>query len=175
MSRICAIFASDLKGGIGYKGAMPWPRLREDMLNFSQTTTPHTVIMGRQTWDSDMPKPLSKRHNVVITSRGSEITQNFPSVVTASGPVDEVINLLKGVTLGYEWWVIGGANVLRQWLPYCEQVRYTKIHGEWECDTFLDPAEWQSDLEQISSRPYQEQKICYNIETWFNPNPKRYR
>jgi dihydrofolate reductase len=63
-----AIFAVDALGGFGADGDMPWPRCKEDLQRFKAYTTGTTVVMGRGTWDSNMPKPLPNRRNIVLSS-----------------------------------------------------------------------------------------------------------
>ena len=62
---ISCIVAVDKKGAIGEKGQIPW-YLPADLKYFRKTTTPHHVIMGRNTYES-IGKPLANRINIVIT------------------------------------------------------------------------------------------------------------
>ena len=56
---ISCIVACCPDGGIGYRGTLPWPRIREDRVHFKRTTVDvdggvgmrNAVIMGRNTWD----------------------------------------------------------------------------------------------------------------------------
>ena len=176
--RIRAIFATDLAGGMGAQASMPWPRLKSDLRFFSQQTRGDTVIMGRTTWDSDMVKPLPGRHNVVITNRPLEDKPQYKHVLTATGSAVEIINLLRlefPDSVSVQWWVIGGAGLLRQWLPYCEQVCYTRIHGHWPCDTVLAPDQWQPDFTLISSESVTDETgIKLDFEMWENINLQEY-
>jgi dihydrofolate reductase len=38
-------------------------------------------------------------------------------------------------------WVIGGANIFRQALPFVEKLYLTTIPGKYECDVFLNKKE----------------------------------
>ena len=62
------IVAASENNAIGYKGNMPW-HLRADLKYFKATTTGHTVIMGRKTYES-IGRPLPGRRNVVVTHDG---------------------------------------------------------------------------------------------------------
>lgn len=55
--------------GRGVKGSIPW-RSSVDMQFFRETTTPHTVVMGRGTYESIPPKfrPFKNRTNFVVTN-----------------------------------------------------------------------------------------------------------
>jgi dihydrofolate reductase len=76
---IVAAVAQD--GGIGFHGALPWPRLDEDMAFFAKTTKctrfpgcQNAVVMGRTTWDGlpDTCRPLPGRFNIVLSHRPVE-------------------------------------------------------------------------------------------------------
>lgn len=64
---VSAIVAVDENGGIGFKGGLPWPRLKEDMQFFRGVTTDSVVIMGRKTYESLPSGPLPNRINFVIS------------------------------------------------------------------------------------------------------------
>ena len=176
---INALFAVDAFGGMGFNGTMPWPKNSADLKNFQDLTMGHVVVMGRRTWeDRNMPKPLPGRQNVVITNRPLEDKPQYKHVITATGSAIEIINLLR---LGFpnaiseQWWVIGGAGLLRQWLPYCEQVYYTRIHGQWSCDTVLAPDHWQPDFYLESSRSDLDGSgVALDFEIWRNAYLQKY-
>ena len=78
---INAIFAIDEDGGMGLDGSMPWPTNRSDLDWFKVHTLGHIVVMGRGTWDAkDMPKPLPRRTNWVITSGTIEPNLNGANI-----------------------------------------------------------------------------------------------
>ena len=164
---IRAIFATEHSGGMGQGDQLPWPHLSQDLKNFSSLTRNQVVIMGRKTWDSNMPTPLPKRINVVITSRA--ITDHS-DVITVSGEPADIINQLRNneITANLPWWIIGGAEVLRAWLPYCESVWFTQIHASFPSDVFLTTDQWQSQfiLDEDSIRRVAENNISYTITNW---------
>lgn len=68
--QVTIIVAYNPKFVIGDKNnGIPW-KIKEDMAFFKETTTGHSVIMGRKTWESipDKFRPLPKRVNAVITT-----------------------------------------------------------------------------------------------------------
>jgi len=160
---ITAIFATDSAGGMGANGSMPWPRLREDMRNFNTITRGNAVIMGRKTWDSDMPTPLPGRCNVVVTRRELPLTS---VVAVVSGDPAGIISMLPHTlvanTFPSAWYVIGGADILRQWMPYCQRVVHTEIQGAWPCDTMFPQSEWISEFE-----PDGVQQLQYTVPVPF--------
>ena len=128
-----AILAMDSNMGIGYENGLPWPHNKKDMKWFRDCTSGHVVVMGRKTWESFGNKKLPNRINVVVTNR--EVEGNPDAVM--SGDVDGILEIL-----GYEYpdlhiFVIGGANIYRQALPYCDKLYVTHMKKAYRCDTFM--------------------------------------
>lgn len=66
---------------IGKNGNLPWHH-SEDMKWFRKTTIGHTVIMGRNTWES-IGKPLPQRRNIVVSSDptlGDDTVEVYPNL-----------------------------------------------------------------------------------------------
>src|SRR5690625_3351531 len=59
---------------IGYQNDMPW-HLPKDLKYFKETTTGHTIIMGRKTFES-IGRPLPNRNNIVLTRNQAEFPQS---------------------------------------------------------------------------------------------------
>jgi dihydrofolate reductase len=124
------IYAQAANGVIGRDNTIPW-RLPEDMAHLRQSTMGRPVIMGRRTWDSLPPKfrPLPGRTNIVVT-RQADWAGNGAA---KAGTLEEALALCHGAE---EAWVIGGAEIYRQALPYANEVVVTEIGAEFEGDTF---------------------------------------
>ena len=144
-AKINAIFALDRNGGIGLGNVMPWPKIKDDMRRFKRLTEKEVVIMGRSTWDAeDMIKPLPGRVNVIVTNRPlPEANNKAPSdwqspIISASGSLDVIIDLIQIQQPYRSIWVIGGASVLYQAAPLIEQIYLTRLFDDWRCDTFVD-------------------------------------
>lgn len=120
---ISAIVAVDQNWGIGYQGQL-LEQLPPDMKYFKEVTENHMVICGRKTWDSIPKKPLTRRLVIVISSRGFKVE---PGAVFLDMPHAMVhINQIKDDD-EQEWFVIGGGEIYKQLLPYCDRVYVTKI------------------------------------------------
>ncbi len=138
---ITAIAAVSENWGIGYKGDLLF-HIPEDMKLFRTVTAGHTVVMGRKTLLSFPDgKPLKNRHNVVL----SRNTEFCPEGVTVFKSVNEALEHIK--TLGGEVFIIGGGEVYREFLPYCQKALITKVNAAPPADTFFpdldkDP-EWE--------------------------------
>ena len=122
---ISAIVAVDKNWGIGFEGQL-LERLPPDMKYFKETTENHMVICGRKTWESipEKNKPLSKRLAIIISSKGFKVE---PGAVFLDMPHAMAhINQVKDDD-EQEWFVIGGGEIYKQLLPYCDRVYVTKI------------------------------------------------
>lgn len=127
---IRAILAHDAHWGIGKDGDLPWPKNSDDLKWFKECTNGGVVVMGRKTWESLPQKPLPNRENVVITRRGD---------IEADVVVDmkSALKILPQMNFSKDVWIIGGANILTQLLPYCDELCLNNVGGDYECDTFL--------------------------------------
>lgn len=162
------IVAVDNQNGIGINGQLPW-RLKEDMKYFRLATTSHprhekatnAVIMGRKTWESIPEKfrPLKGRTNIVITRNKS---YPLPEGVSRSGSLKDAIYV--NATKLY---VIGGAQIYAEAIkhPNCEALRITRVHKEYECDTFFPS--FKEDFEhETTIANLDEGGVSYSIEHW---------
>ncbi|KAL8854956.1 MAG: hypothetical protein Q9221_000152 [Calogaya cf. arnoldii] len=105
----------------------------------------NAVVMGRKTFDSIPSKfrPLKDRINVVITrSPGSTSLAPYhenEDVIIASSILDGLQTLQKQREDVGRVFVIGGAEIYKQAieLQECKRVLWTRLSGEWECDTWF--------------------------------------
>lgn len=134
------IIAMDKNGVIGKDGKMPW-HLPNDLSYFKNMTLHHTVVMGRKTFES-LGKPLPERKNIVLT-----MDENFsPEGVEVYRNIEEILEKAKKEHI----FVIGGAVICEQFLPYTEKLYITQIESEFEGDTYfpkLNKKEWEKDSE----------------------------
>lgn len=135
-----AIVAACKDWGIGKDGDLVVHN-REDMRHFVQLTTGGTVVMGRATLDS-FPggRPLKNRRNIVVTRQADFAREG----VEVAHSVDEALALVASSDPDTVW-LIGGASLYRQMLPFCDEVVATKYDTVREADTYFpdldaDPA-----------------------------------
>lgn len=133
---VFAILAMDDKGGIGKDSTLPWPHNSDDLKWFKEKTFGKTVIMGSKTWnDPKMPKPLKDRTTVVLTTRPNDIESGCDFVLSGE-PLDVIAELALG---GHsDLVIIGGANIINQYIDYCDEIYITNIPGDYNCDTYID-------------------------------------
>lgn len=108
---------------LGYKNDLIW-HLKGDMKYFKKTTLNHTVIMGRNTYES-IGKPLPNRENIVISS------SNIDGVKTLSDPSLCIDNNSEEV------FIIGGASIYKYFIPYADKLYLTEINDEKEADVYF--------------------------------------
>ena len=133
--------------------------LSEDLKRFKSLTTGHPVILGRKTL-ATFPggRPLKGRRNLILsrnTDFAPEGAEVFSDVETlrAAAPEDA--------------FVIGGASVYRQLLPWCDTAYVTKIDRAFPADCHFpdldqDPA-WERTEE---SAPLEQDGIVYRYVTY---------
>ena len=118
--KISCIVAIDQKSAIGAKGLIPW-HLPADLKYFRKTTTPHHVIMGRQTYES-IGKPLPHRINIVITrdpyylSTGCLIAHSIAEAFSIAADHGET-----------EVFIIGGAQIYQESQGLWDRIYLTRI------------------------------------------------
>lgn len=129
-----AILAMDMNGGIGKNNSLPWPHSHQDMNWFKRNTIGGVVVMGRKTWESLGSKKLPNRKNIVITN--SQVSGDPDEIYF--GEMEKVLQVIQNDNPEKTIWVIGGADIYRQALPFCGKLYLTKFKQEYECDSYID-------------------------------------
>ena len=117
---IAAIVAVDNNWGIGYQGQL-LEYLPPDMKYFKDITSGSAVVMGRKTWDSLPKKPLPNRLNIVISNKKNVISNKE----TIRMSLDDLLLIINDIQ--YDLFIIGGGEIYKQLLPYCDRVYVTLI------------------------------------------------
>lgn len=103
----------------------------KDMKFFRETTMGKTVILGRKNLESfPNAKPLPKRPNIILT-RDKSFAVDGATVVHS---IDELLALSVDFD---EAFVIGGEEIYRQLLPYCDLCYVTKVKEKADADKFM--------------------------------------
>lgn len=113
---------------IGLKQTIPW-QLPHDLQHFKALTLGHPILMGRKTHAS-IGRVLPGRQNIVI-SRDSEYTS--PGCFIAHS-LDEALRVVADSPLIF---VIGGAELYKEALPFADRIYLTLIETTLEGDTFF--------------------------------------
>jgi dihydrofolate reductase len=137
------VVAASQNDVIGRGKELPW-YLPGDLRQFKRLTLGHTVVMGRVTHESILTRlghQLVERRSIVISSSRREAKDD--SVIWASS-INAAITMaqeLESPHAASEFFIIGGASVYRQSLPYVEKIYLTRVHSEVPGDSHL-PAGW---------------------------------
>lgn len=120
---------------IGKDGTLPW-RLPDDLRHFHDLTMGHPVIMGRKTYESipEKHQPLPGRTNIILTRHGLEI----PGCIVVRS-MEEAIEQARS---SMEVFVIGGAKVYRQALPFAQRLYLTRVYAQVTGDAFFPDVRW---------------------------------
>jgi len=151
---ISIISAVAKNGIIGINNKLPW-NLSGDLKYFQKITSGKTVLMGRNTFlsiVSILGKPLPNRRNLVLSETkdlsGAEILTNW----------EKVLEFAKKE----EIFVIGGAFVYKQALPYADKLYITEVDCSPDGDASF-PAFNKSEWNLISEDPHdKDEKNDYN-------------
>lgn len=130
------ILVMDNDNAIGVNGGLLC-RLPEDMKRFRETTKGSVVIMGRKTYESFPKRPLPDRENLVLTRSGNAIegAETFSDIESV---MKRVKKCKKPV------FVIGGAEIYRQFAPMCDEALITRVYENFGGDAFFEEIERDS-------------------------------
>lgn len=123
---------------IGKNNSLIW-HLPADMKYFKEKTSGHCIITGRKNYESIPEKfrPLPNRTNIVITRQAD---YNAPGAIIVSS-IEEAIEKAKQ-TGDTEIFIIGGAEIYKQFLRYADKIYLTRIYHSFEGDSFFP--EWNT-------------------------------
>lgn len=157
--KITLIVAAAANNAIGKNNKMLW-HLPDDFKYFKQHTLDHSVIMGRKTFES-IGKPLPQRRNIVLTK---DLNWSAEEVDVANS-LDEVLTYCRDER---EIFVIGGAKIYQQVLPFAQKILLTRVHTTLDGDVYfpeLPQTEWKKVSEE---RHAQDERHAYafTFEVW---------
>ena len=136
---------SKVHRAIGYKNRLLYA-IPSDMTRFRMLTTGHTIIMGRKTFESLPNGALPNRRNIVISKTKEQITgcEVCSSLEEALAARKEEVGSKEA---SEEYFIIGGASIYEQALPFADKLYLTIVEKEPEyADTFfpeINPVEWE--------------------------------
>ena len=119
----------DKNFGLGFKNNLLF-KIPADLKNFRRLTLNHTIIYGRKTLETfPNQRPLDGRRNIIL----SRTLKNL-SGAEVVGSIEELFEILN---VAEENFVIGGAKVFTELIPYAEEIFLTVIDAEREADVFF--------------------------------------
>ncbi len=158
------IVAVDKNWGIGYQNKL-LVSIPADMRFFRSETTGKVVVMGRKTLESfPNGQPLKNRVNIVITKKEMDI----PGVIAVHS-MEEALEAVKAYP-AEDIYVIGGASIYEQMLPYCDTAYVTKIDFAYSADAHFPNLD---EKEEWVLAEESEEETYYDLEYHFTKYIKK--
>ncbi|SDZ76487.1 dihydrofolate reductase [Lachnospiraceae bacterium NK3A20] len=127
-----AIVAADRNWAIGYQGGL-LVSIPGDHRMFRKETLNKVVVYGRKTLETfPLSQPLEKRTNIILSTNRSLSVKG--AVVVHS--IEELLDEARQYDTD-DVYVIGGAAVYRQMLPYIDTAIVTKVDYEYHADVWF--------------------------------------
>lgn len=166
---IISILNCDKKWGIGKRNGLLF-YLPKDMKFFKETTSNHVVCMGENTLLSfPNSKPLKNRTNIVLSQ---DVTHNYEGVINVHS-FEEFLKKIKEYEVNDTVFVIGGASIYRQTLPYVDEVYLTKVNADGGAEVFFTDLDSHPDFELIKeSAPEMDGDLELRFTVYQNKNKK---
>ena len=164
---IISILNCDKEYGIGKKNGLLF-NLKEDMRFFRNTTLNHVVAMGENTLLSfPGSKPLKNRTNIVLSA---DPTHNYEGVINVH-TFEDFLKTVNEYSKKEDVFIIGGASMYRQTLPYVDYVYLTKVDAVGGAEVFFVNIDADNNFEIVSeSEPVQDGEYQIKFVTYRNKN-----
>lgn len=153
------IAAAAKNDALGKDNDLIW-HISEDLKRFKRLTSGHAIIMGRKTFES-MPKALPNRTNIVLTNK----IDYQPEGAIVVHTIEDALNLVKDDTQPF---IIGGGEIYRLFMPYCDRIELTRVHHNFEADVFfpkIDLNQWKEiareNIDATKEQPYHYSYITF--------------
>lgn len=166
---IISILNCDKKWGIGKKNGLLFS-LPLDMKFFRETTKNHVVCMGENTLLSfPGSKPLKNRTNIVLSQ---DISHNYEGVENVH-TFEEFLAKIEYYSKNDTVFIIGGASIYRQTLPYVDEVYLTKVNKDGKAEVFFVNLDEDQNFECVDSgEPIMDGDIEIRFTRYVNKNKK---
>ena len=130
----------DKNFGLGYKNNLLF-KIPADLKNFRNLTLGNTIILGRKTLQTfPNAKPLEGRKNLILSRT---IEKFIPSV-------EELFCKLNPAEKNF---VVGGAEIFSELLPYAQEIFLSVVNSEKNADKFFPKFEDNFNLVEIKNFP----------------------
>lgn len=135
---------------LGKDNDLIW-HISDDLKHFKALTSGHSVVMGRNTWNSLYRKPLPNRRNIVLThddkfcEQGAEVAHS----------VSQVFEMVAGEE---ETFIMGGAAVYREFMPFVKKMYITWVWKDFDADVFFPTIDLSLFSKTHESEKYSDEK-----------------
>lgn len=136
MKDLIIIAAIGKNNELGLNNNLIW-QLPGDLKFFKENTMNKSIVMGLNTFKS-LPGLLKGRNHIVITHRNINISD-----VKVVNCIDELFEYLS--TIDDDVYVIGGATIYKELMPYSTKMIITQIDDTKPADVFfpkINESEW---------------------------------
>lgn len=160
---ISMIVAHDLNRGIGFKNGLPW-KIPGDLAYFKEMTGGCPLVMGSNTAYS-LGRVLPGRPCHVVSSKPCHdlIAQGFVIHSSLEEALEVAGDEARKMTLDGAVFVIGGAKVYEQALPFVHRLYVTEVNTVAEVDTYFPP---YKDLPFVISHTGNQQPASMSHPSW---------
>ena len=153
------IAAAAENNALGKNNDLIW-HISNDLKRFKRLTSGHAIIMGRKTFES-MPKALPNRTNIVLTNK----RDYQPEGALVVHSIEKALTLVKEDPQPF---IIGGGEIYRLFMPYCDRIELTRVHHSFEADVFfpeIDLNQWKEiareKVDATEEQPYHYSYITF--------------
>lgn len=147
---------------IGINNRLPW-NIPEEMNHFTTTTRGHVIIMGRKTFES-LGAPLPERINIILSRSMVIDTSKHRDEKIIISPTLDVALQISSQFINKKVFVIGGAELFRQAIPFSQTMIISRIHQQLAGDTFFP--EFTSKDWQIISEHLHNNSVPFTITVY---------
>lgn len=159
MIELAIIVAMAKNRVIGVNNTLPW-RCPEDLKHFKRLTMGHRMIMGRKTYES-IGRPLPGRVTVIVT--------RDPKLKVEGCQIAYSLNqALASCANNSHAFIVGGAEIYAQALPYVRTLYITEIQQNVKGDAYFpnfDRSEWQEVSREVRHQDV-PQPLDYHFVTY---------
>ena len=153
------IAAVDQNWAIGKSGRL-LVQIPADQKYFREVTKGKVIVLGRKTL-ATFPNgiPLTQRHNIILSKDPNFSVRG--GVVMHS--MEEALEELKQYA-EEDIFIVGGASIYREFLPYCKMAYITKIDYKYQADCYMpnldQEPEWRVAVKS-------EEQTYFDLEYYF--------
>lgn len=154
--------------GIGYRNQL-LVSISRDLRRFRSLTEEKTVILGRKTLET-FPggRPLKNRINIIMSTNEHYAVEGAQVVHSR----EELKQALCGIPED-DIFVIGGASVYEELLPYCRRAYVTMTEAELPADRYFPNLDELPDWEPEETSAFETEKgLRFRYRNYCNKNPK---
>ena len=142
---------------LGLSGELVF-HIKEDMRFFKEKTMGHPILMGRRTFES-LPGILPGRKHYVLTSHPEKLPPEVVAVADLKSFVEEFQNSTT------EAFVIGGAYVYAEMLPFADNLYLTEVDAAAEADVYFPDFD-KSKYDKIELKKGKQDDLTYTFNQY---------